>query len=219
MCPTCRAQCACAFWFVDSNSRIAALLVLKFLVSSARAGFAGKTKNNHTGKNVKTAACPLSDQRCPNPQKRSPRHRVPPPLRRVRSLELMWGTAHARCHTPTAIKALHRLATVFAATLCTVAIAFRTLPRTSGCTPQVQQHPYIGLVQFHFALALVFAFAERFLTLVVPLWTKSRKMAATTRPTCPARWTFPFSFLHSYRLNVHILVVPLHLFNVHGLRF
>ena len=47
----------------------------------------------------------------------------------VFDLSNLCGALRRAVPKTTAIKALHRLATVFAATLCTVAIAFRTLPR------------------------------------------------------------------------------------------
>ena len=104
----------------------------------------------------------------------------------------MWDTAprgaQTRCNA-----ALHRLASVLATTL-DAAPSPSALPRkvVPAASPA---RPIHRIDQPLFALAFFLAFAETFLTLAVTLWTRSRKVAATTRPTRFERWALVVSVL------------------------
>ena len=87
------------------------------------------------------------------------------------------------------------------------AVAFRPVSRKVVASAS-QARPKRKTIQPPFAL--FFAFAEIVRTLIATLWTRSRKVAATTRPTRP--------FAASHRLDVHVLVIALHLSDVHGPR-
>ena len=99
--------------------------------------------------------CRIAEFRKPSEsQQRSPRRRAPPPHRRTRSLELMWGHGAARCPKPPQLKHFIALPLFSAATLFPAHHRFPDTPFEKWLSPQVQQTPYIGLVSFPLPLPL-----------------------------------------------------------------